>query len=224
LQPRKIVLSWSSGKDSAWALHILRTGEEFEVVGLLTTINSANGRVSMHGSAGEIVTAQADSAKLPLYKIPIPWPCTNDQYEAAMTGALSEISDRWDVDHVAFGDLFLEDIRAYRQDRCAKAGWTPIFPVWGIPTDRLALQMIDSGLTARIACVDTRRLPESFAGREFDKSLLADLPSGIDPCAENGEFHTLVTSGPMFSVPIEVSYHGVVRYESFVYADLRLGE
>jgi uncharacterized protein (TIGR00290 family) len=218
---RKLLLSWSSGKDSAWALHCLRRSGGFEIAGLLTTFNQAFDRVAMHSTRRALVEAQAKAAGLPLHAVPLPWPCSNQQYEAAMRqacdGALS-----CGVEAMAFGDLFLEDVRRYREERLQGTGITPVFPVWGLQTHRLAREMVDSGLRARLVCVDPRKLPAEFAGREFDAELLRDLPPGVDPCGENGEFHTFVYAGPVFREPIPIESGEVVERDGFVFADVRL--
>jgi uncharacterized protein (TIGR00290 family) len=216
----KILFSWSSGKDSAWALHTLR--QDGRPVGaLLTSMNEAAGRVSMHGVREEIVRAQADAAGLPLITIPLPWPCSNEIYEARF-GAAVERAVADGFTHAAFGDLFLEDVRKYREDRLAGSGLTPLFPLWGRPTAALAREMIAGGLRARISTLDPRVMPRELIGAEFDEALLAALPPDVDPCAERGEFHTCVTAGPMFAGPIEVETGEVVEREGFVYGDLRL--
>jgi uncharacterized protein (TIGR00290 family) len=220
MKPRAL-LAWSSGKDSAWALHLLRQRSEVEVVGLLTTINQAFDRVAMHAVRVELLRAQAEATGLPLMTVPLPWPCSNAEYEAAMAGAL-ETARRDGVTAVAFGDLFLEDIRAYREARMAEAGLRPIFPLWGEPTGALARRMIDGGLCARLTCVDPRQLPPAFAGREFDAALLADLPPTVDPCGERGEFHSFAYAGPMFERPVPLRAGEVVERDGFVFADLLL--
>jgi diphthamide synthase (EF-2-diphthine--ammonia ligase) len=219
----KILLSWSSGKDSAWTLYVLRRDGIGEVAGLLTSVNVAAGRVSMHGVREEILRAQADAAGLPLFTIPLPWPCSNDVYEAGLRAAVDRaVADGFT--HVAFGDLFLEDIRRYREDRLAKTGLTPLFPLWGIPTPRLAREMIAGGIRARISTLDPRVMPRELIGAEFDEALLGKLPPTVDPCAERGEFHTCATAGPMFSRPLSVVTGEVVEREGFVYGDLLLSE
>lgn len=218
-RPRAL-LAWSSGKDSAWALHAMRRAGDVEVVALLTTFNQAFDRVAMHAVRRTLVEAQAEAAGLPLIDVPLPWPCTNDDYEAAMAGALATAKARHGITHVAFGDLFLEDIRAYREERMRGTGLTPLFPLWGQPTGALAREMVDGGLKARITCVDPHALAPAFAGREFDRSLLDDLPRGVDPCGENGEFHSFAYDGPMFSEPVPVGLGGVVERDGFVFADL----
>ena len=215
----KALLSWSSGKDSAWSLHVLRTRQEVEVVGLLTTVNQVHSRVAMHAVRVELLEAQAQAAGLPLRKIPIPSPCTNAEYEAAMLAAV-ERAKREGIGSVAFGDLFLEDIRRYREERLRETGVAPIFPIWAMPTRELAYEMVKSGLRARVTCVDPKQLPESFAGREFDARFLADLPSDVDPCGERGEFHTFAYDGPMFERPVPVKSGEIVKRDGFVFADL----
>jgi len=216
---KRALLAWSSGKDSAWSLHLLRQNPEIEVVGLLTTINEAFDRVAMHAVRSELLERQCEAAGLPLWPVPIPWPCSNQQYEERMAEVCSRAVSE-DVDTIAFGDLYLADIRAYREKQLAGTGLEPIFPVWMLPTDTLAREMIRSGLRARITCVDPRILPSSFAGREFDEAFLADLPAGVDPCGENGEFHTFVYDGPMFSRPVRVEAGEVIERDGFVFADL----
>ena len=217
----KILLSWSSGKDSAWGLHLLRRQYPGAVQGLLTTVNEAVDRVAMHAVRRDVLEAQARAAGLPLVVVPIPHPCPNEIYEARMrTAVATAVADGFT--HVAFGDLFLEDVRNYRVERLAGTGLEPLFPVWGIPTAALAEEMIAAGLRARVACVDTRILDASFVGREFDHRLLRDLPSGVDPCGENGEFHTCVYAGPMFQKPLSLESGEVVAREPFVWRDLQL--
>jgi uncharacterized protein (TIGR00290 family) len=220
---RKVLLSWSSGKDSAWALHRLRLEAAHEVVGLLTTLNAAFDRVAMHSTRRALLEAQAASAGLPLHAVPLPWPCSNQQYESAMSHAC-ESALAAGIQAIAFGDLFLEDIRRYREEKLAGTGLEPLFPVWGLDTRRLAEEMIAGGLRARIVCVDPKKLSPEFAGRDFDAALLRDLPAEIDPCGENGEFHTAVYAGPMFREPIAVETGEVVERDGFVFADVRLAE
>jgi uncharacterized protein (TIGR00290 family) len=215
----KILHSWSSGKDSAWALHVLNAMHPGAVGALLTTVNAAMNRVAMHGVRREVLEAQARAVGLPLRVVDIPHPCPNDVYEERMRAQVgSAVADGFT--HVAFGDLYLADIRRYREERLAGSGLEPMFPVWNIPTHQLARDMISAGLRARIACVDTRVLPASFIGREFDDDLLRDLPAGVDPCGENGEFHTCVYAGPMFAGPLEVRAGETVAREPFVWVDL----
>jgi len=216
----KLVLSWSSGKDSAWTLHVLRT-QGHHVGALLTSMNDAAGRVSMHGVREAIVRTQAEAAGLPLITIPLPWPCTNEIYEARLRVAVDRaVADGFT--HVAFGDLFLEDVRKYREDRLAGTGLAPLFPLWGRPTPQLAREMIAGGIRARISTLDPRVLPRELIGAEFDEALLEKLPPAVDPCAERGEFHTCVTAGPMFDRALEVTTGEVVEREGFVYGDLLL--
>jgi uncharacterized protein (TIGR00290 family) len=217
----KVLLSWSSGKDSAWALHVLNGTDPGAVSGLLTTVNEEVDRVAMHAVRRDVLAAQARMAGLPLRIVPIPHPCPNEVYEARMAAAVAEaVADGFT--HVAFGDLFLEDVRRYREERLAGSGLAPLFPVWGLPTAQLAADMIDSGLQARLSCVDTRVLGRGFAGRSFDRSLLRDLPAGVDPCGENGEFHTCVSAGPMFADSLDIEVGGTVTREPFVWTDLGL--
>ena len=214
----KTLLAWSSGKDSAWTLHTLRE-RGVEVAALLTTVNEAADRVAMHGVRRELLEAQAGSLGLPLWQIPLPWPCTNDEYEARMAqGCRRAVSEGFDT--IAFGDLFLRDIRAYRERQLAGTGLTPIFPIWEIPTATLAQRMIASGVRARLSCIDTRALVPAFAGRDFDRVLLEDLPPAVDPCGENGEFHTFVYDGPGFRTPLAIRLGDTHSYESFLYTDL----
>jgi uncharacterized protein (TIGR00290 family) len=216
---KRALVSWSSGKDSAWTLHVLRRTPGVEVAGLLTTINEAHGRVAMHAVREELLEAQAAAAGLPLWKVPIPDACSNTQYEEAMAAALERALGEG-IQAVAFGDLFLEDIRAYREERMRGTGIEPLFPIWALPTQALAREMIASGLKARLTCVDPRVLDRSFAGREFDTAILADFPPGVDPCGERGEFHTFTYAGPMFSGPVKVRAGEVVERGGFVFADL----
>jgi uncharacterized protein (TIGR00290 family) len=218
-----ILLAWSSGKDSAWSLHVLRQDPALEVVGLLTTVSEAYDRVAMHAVRRTLLEAQAEAAGLPLVVVSIPSPCPNETYEAAMSSALAEARARG-VTGVAFGDLFLEDIRRYRERQMSGTGLSLHFPLWQRPTDRLAADMIDGGLRARLTCVDPRVLPEAFAGEEFDRDLLARLPAGVDPCGENGEFHTFAWDGPMFGRPVPVRKGEVVCRDGFVFADLLSAE
>jgi len=215
---KRVLLSWSSGKDSAWALYLLRRDPAVEVAGLLTTINAEFDRVAMHGTRRSVLEAQAAAAGLPLWVVPLPWPCSNEVYEQRMAEACKRAIDEG-VDAIAFGDLFLEDIRAYRERQLAPTGLEPLFPLWQIPTDELARTMIAGGLRARLTCVDTKQLPGSFAGREFDEALLRDLPAETDPCGERGEFHTCVYSGPIFSGQIDLEAVEIVDRDGFVFAD-----
>jgi uncharacterized protein (TIGR00290 family) len=215
----KAWLAWSSGKDSAWALHTSRQRGEFEVVALLTTINRTYQRVAMHAVRESLVEMQAAAAGLPLVKVPIPSPCPNEVYEQAMSEAMARARAEG-VWHVVFGDLFLEDIRAYREKHLAACGMTPVFPVWGKNTRRLAEEMLAGGLSAFLTCVDPRKLDRAFAGRRFDAHLLRDLPPSVDPCGENGEFHTFANAGPMFEREIPLEVGEIVERDGFVFADL----
>ncbi len=216
---KRILLSWSSGKDSAWSLHVLRQRAEFEVVGLLTTFNEEADRVAMHAVRRELVERQAAAAGLPLWVVPLPWPCSNERYEALVAQACAKAVAEG-IDGIAFGDLFLEDVRAYREGQLKNTGLKPIFPVWGMPTAALAHEMIASGVRAKLTCVDTNKLNRSFAGREFDEALLADLPDNVDPCGERGEFHSFVYAGPMFDAAMPVTVGETVVRDQFVFADL----
>jgi uncharacterized protein (TIGR00290 family) len=219
---KHILLSWSSGKDSAWSLHILRQRGEYEVAGLLTTFNEAADRVAMHAVRRELVEQQAAAAGLPLWAIPLPWPCSNEQYEALMAQTCAKAISEG-IEGVAFGDLFLEDVRAYREKQMAGTGLAPIFPVWGLPTQSLAEEMIAGGVRAKLTCVNTTKLGQSFVGREFDWSLLSALPDGVDPCGERGEFHSFVYAGPMLSSALPVSVGVTVVRDQFAFADLISG-
>jgi uncharacterized protein (TIGR00290 family) len=214
-----ILLAWSSGKDSAWSLHALRQDPALEVVGLLTTLNEAYDRVAMHAVRRALLEAQAEAAGLPLVVVRIPSPCPNETYEAAMAAAVADARARG-ITGIAFGDLFLEDIRRYREKQMSGTGLSLHFPLWGRPTAALAEAMIDGGLQARITCVDPRVMPEDLAGAAFDRALLARLPAGVDPCGENGEFHTFAWDGPMFRRPVPVRGGEVVTRDGFVFADL----
>ena len=214
----RTLLSWSTGKDSAWSLHVLRQRPDVEVVGLFTTVNAAFDRVAMHAVRRKLLEAQAEAAGLPLHVIEIPWPCPNEAYEAAL-GAFVAAQKAQGISAMAFGDLFLEDIRAYREAKLEGSGIAPLFPLWGRETGALAREMIAGGLQARLTCVDSRKLPAHFAGRSFDAALLAELPEGVDPCGENGEFHTCVFAGPMFAHAIDVRLGAVQERDGFVFAD-----
>ncbi|HEY6448789.1 MAG TPA: ATP-binding protein [Acidobacteriaceae bacterium] len=220
---RKLLLSWSSGKDSAWALQCLRRRGEYEVAGLLTTFNEAFDRVAMHSTRRGLVDAQARAAGLPLHAVPLPWPCSNEQYEFAMQSAC-DAAVKSGIEAIAFGDLFLEEVRRYREERLRGTGLKPVFPLWAMETRRLAAEMVASGMRARIVCIDPKKLAAGFAGREFDAEFLRDLPESIDPCGENGEFHTFVYAGPMFRESIPVVSGEVVERDGFVFADVQPGE
>lgn len=219
-----VLLAWSGGKDAAWTLHALRRREDVEVVGLLTTVTAEYQRVSMQGIRRDVLHAQAAATGLPLIEAEIPATCVNAEYEAAMARALAEAGERWPgLRTAAFGDLFLEDIRAYREQRCAAVGWRVLTPLFGSDTAELAGEMISGGLRAALCCVDAEQLDARFAGREFDAALLADLPPGCDPCGENGEFHTCVRAGPMFSHPIALERgETILRDGRFAYTDFSL--
>jgi uncharacterized protein (TIGR00290 family) len=217
----KILVSWSSGKDSAWMLHVIRSEGLGEPAALLTTVNESAKRVAMHAVRTDVLQAQAEAAGLPLITVSIPHPCPNEIYEAQMSAAIANAKGAG-FTHVAFGDLFLEDIRRYREERMQGTGLTPIFPLWLRPTGSLAREMLDGGLEAYLTCVDPRVLPASLAGRRFDATLLAELPPGTDPCGERGEFHTCAVAGPMFSKRIAVTPGATVERDGFVFADLRL--
>lgn len=218
---KKILLSWSSGKDSAWSLQVLRHRADVEVVGLLTTINSHFQRVAMHGTRHELVKAQAAAAGLPLWEVPLPWPCSNEVYEQAMATACDSAL-RQGIAGIAFGDLFLEDVRRYREDRLRGTGLEPIFPLWGCNTRTLISEMLDGGLRARIVCVDVSKLSGDFVGRDLDRETIARFPEAVDPCGENGEFHTFVYGGPMFKETIPIDAGECVTRDGFLFADLVL--
>lgn len=215
----KAILAWSSGKDSAYALHVARSSGEFEIVGLLTTVTDAYARVSMHGVREEILDLQAERAGLPLIKVRIPTPCPNEVYEAAMDDGLRPLREGG-VRHAIFGDLFLQDIRAWREERLARSGMTGVFPLWGRDTAVLAHSMLADGMEARIVCLDPNRLDRALAGHAFDEEFLGLLPEDVDPCGENGEFHTVATAGPMFSHAIDAVNGAVIEREGFVFADV----
>jgi uncharacterized protein (TIGR00290 family) len=219
----KILLSWSGGKDSAWALHVLRSAEkfknEFEVAGLLTTVNEQFGRVAIHGFREELLDRQAAAAGLPVWRVPLPFPCSNEEYEARMA-VVCERAVREGFAGIAFGDLFLEEIRAYRVAKLTGTGLEPVFPIWRIPTNELAATMLAGGLKARLTCVDPHKVPAEFAGRAWDEALLRELPSGVDPCGENGEFHSFAYAGPMFREAIPVVAGERVERDGFCYAEM----
>jgi uncharacterized protein (TIGR00290 family) len=215
----KLMASWSSGKDSAWMLHRLKQDPSIEVAALLTTMNERFDRVAMHAVRRRMLEAQSHAAAVPLWTIPLPWPCTNEQYESRMRDAVGKAVAAG-FTHVAFGDLFLEDVRRYREDHLDGTGLTPIFPLWGMPTRALAEEMIDGGLRAILTCVNPQHLDRSFAGRQFDRALLRDLPPGVDPCGERGEFHSFAYDGPMFARPVVAATGEVVDRDGFVFADV----
>jgi uncharacterized protein (TIGR00290 family) len=221
LMSRRVLLSWSSGKDSAWSLHVLRRQPEVEVVGLVTTFNETADRVAMHAVRRALVEAQAAAAGLPLWPVFLPWPCSNAAYEEQLSAVIGRARGEG-VTHVAFGDLFLEDVRNYRIRQLSGTGVEPLFPLWGSAsaTPDLALEMLDAGLRAVLTCVDPKQLPEPFVGRSYDAALLAELPAGVDPCGERGEFHTFCFGGPMFASPIAVQVGETVSRDGFCFADL----
>jgi uncharacterized protein (TIGR00290 family) len=215
----KILVSWSSGKDSAWMLHVLRQDPALQIGGLLTTMNEHFDRVAMHAVRRRLLEAQADAAGVPLRTVPLPWPCTNEEYEARMRTAVGQaVADGFTC--VAFGDLFLEDVRKYREEKLAGTGLAPLFPIWGIPTDELAARMVDTGLRSVLTCVNPKHLDRSFAGRQFDRTLLNDLPAGVDKCGERGEFHSFAWDGPMFKHPVSITVGEVVERDGYVFADV----
>ena len=220
---KKVLLSWSSGKDSAWALHKLQQDPAIEVVGLFTTLNQAFERVAMHGVRKSLLARQAQCVGLPLMTIDLHWPCSNEEYGRIMAGFIGEVVDRG-IRHMAFGDLFLEEVRAYRERQLAGTGITPLFPLWGSDTTELAQQMMAAGLRARVCTLDPKTLDMSLGGHEFDEALLAALPAGVDPCGENGEFHTLAWDGPMFQRPLAIRVGETVLRDGFVFTDLLADE
>ena len=215
----KIWLSWSSGKDSAWALDSLRREGEHEVAGLLTSYNEHFDRVAVHGVRRDLLRAQARAAGLPQIEVPLPWPCSNELYEERMAGAHARALEEG-VEAIAYGDLFLEDVRAYRERQLRGTGLAPLFPLWGSDTNRLARRMVAAGLEGYLVCIDPRHLPRELAGRRYDRELLRSLPPSVDPCGERGEFHTCVTAGPMFAAPIQVEPGESVERDGFVFTDL----
>jgi uncharacterized protein (TIGR00290 family) len=217
---KRVALSWSSGKDSAWALHLLRQTPGVEVVALITTFNESADRVAMHAVRRELAESQAERVRLPLWPVFLPWPCSNQVYEKLMSAVCRRaVAER--VEAIAFGDLFLEDIRQYREQQLQPTGLEPLFPLWHAPTVELARQMIRGGLRAKVTSIDLQKLDRSFVGREFDHDFLRDLPADIDPCGENGEFHTFVWDGPVFSRPVEVLPGEIVERDGFVFADFK---
>lgn len=216
---KKTLLSWSSGKDSAWTLYQLQQDQDIELLGLVTTVNQTHQRVAMHAVRVELLEQQAVAANLPLYIIPIPHPCSNDEYNQAMSSFFESI-EGLGITHMAFGDLYLEDIRQYRIENLKPTGLEPLFPLWLKPTGQLAQEMLAAGLKTHITCVDPKQLPASFAGREYNQQFLDELPAGVDPCGENGEFHSCAYAGPMFKYPINISLGEVVERDGFVFADL----
>jgi uncharacterized protein (TIGR00290 family) len=216
---KKVLISWSTGKDSAYALHHIRQTNQYEVVGLLSTITEEYDRVAMHATRHELLKKQAERLGLPLYPVFIPSSCSNEIYEARMEIVLGHVIKEG-ITHIVFGDLFLDDIRKYRESKLAKANIIPLFPLWGIDTVHLAKEMINAGIKAVITCIDPKKLDASFVGRQFDIQLLSDFPKGIDPCGENGEFHTFVYDGPMFYNPIPISIGTVVERNGYIFRDV----
>ena len=216
----RVALSWSGGKDAAWALHELRRDPAVEVVGLLTTVTSHFRRIAVHGVRVELVRAQARAAGLPLVEIPLPWPCSNEVYQTSFLQELACYRECWSLTHVAFGDLFLEDVRAYREALLLGTGVQPLFPLWQRPTGALIAEMLEAGVRAHIVCLNPETMPRALAGRVLDAGLIAGLPPGVDPCGERGEFHTFVSGGPMLQGQIQVTSGDVVDRDGFVYADL----
>jgi uncharacterized protein (TIGR00290 family) len=216
---KRILLSWSSGKDSAWTLYTLRQQSKYEIAGLLTTFNQEADRVAMHAVRRTLVERQAAAAGIPLWPVPLPWPCSNEQYEALMSETCAKAVGEG-IEGIAFGDLFLEDVRAYRIRQMSGTGLEPLFPAWGIATDGLAREMIASGVKAILTCIDTKKLDRAFAGRRFDEEFLSSLPEGIDPCGENGEFHSFVYAGPMFQSEIPIVLGEEVTRDQFVFTDV----
>jgi len=226
MNKKQVLLSWSGGKDAAWTLHALRQRDDVEVVGLVTTITAGYERIAMQGIRVDVLHAQARAAGLPVIEARMPQRADNSTYEATFAEALSRARARWpQLGHIAFGDLFLEDIRRYREALCARLGWAPLFPLFGSDTTRLAHAMIDGGLRAHVCCVDTQQLETGFSGRAFDASLLAGLPATADPCGENGEFHTCVSAGPMFDAPLRLARgETVLRDARFSFTDFLLAD
>lgn len=218
---KKAVVSWSTGKDSAYAYHLVAQSDEYEVVGLLTTITGTFDRVAMHGTREAILDAQAERIGMPIHKVKIPWPCTNEIYESTMGSAFEQLKADG-ITHIIFGDLYLEDIRSYREASVDGTGLTCVFPLWGMDTDKLSKAMTASGLQAVLVCIDPKALQKDFAGRLYNQELVADLPVDADPCGENGEFHTAVVNGPMFDRPIDYSIGETVERSGFIYTDVLL--
>lgn len=216
---KRALVSWSSGKDSAWALHVVRKGGDFEVTGLLTSINETHERVAMHAVRRELLERQAKSAGLALWEVPIPHPCSNEIYEARMKKAIERAVSEG-ITHIIFGDLFLEDVRDYRVEKLRDSGIEPVFPLWQKDTSALAKEMMDAGVVAHLTTVDPRQVPSHLVGRQWDESLLAELPDEADPCGENGEFHTFVSAGPMLSEPIALEVGMPIERDAFYYCDL----
>lgn len=220
-KPHKALISWSSGKDAAWSLHCIQQTGDYEVLGLVTSVNQAANRVAMHGVRMDILEQQAQATGIDLFVVSLPWPCSNDEYEKRMTTCLSRLKLELGVTHIIFGDLYLEDVRQYREKQMQQIGLEPVFPLWGQTTKTVATEMLSGGLEAFISCVDKEQLAEGFSGRKFDQRLLDDLPEETDPCGENGEFHTVVTNGPMFKNSIGVERGPLKADPRFVYTDFQ---
>jgi len=222
LERKRTVLSWSSGKDSAWTLRQLQQDPSVEVTTLLTTLNQRHDRVAMHAVRRRLLHEQANAAGIPLLEVELPWPCSNEEYEARMGRAVAQLTEAGNT-HIAFGDLFLEDVRRYRETKLRGSGLTPIFPLWGQDTRKLAEQMVEEGVIAHLTTVDPKQLDHRFVGRRFDAKLLRELPAEVDPCGENGEFHSFVSGGPMFARELPVTLGEVVERDGFFFADLLPG-
>ena len=216
---KKILLSWSSGKDSAWALHLLRQQQDLEVVGLFCTFNNKFKRGAMHAVRNELIIQQAKMAGLPIQLIPIPYPCSDSEYKTIMANFVEQAKSQ-EIDSFAFGDLFLEDIRSYREASLAETGINPLFPLWGMPTDELSKEMVNSGLRAKITCIDPQCLSPDFAGHEYNSTFLEQIPGSVDPCGENGEFHSFAYDGPMFKNVVNIRVGETVTRDGFVFTDL----
>jgi uncharacterized protein (TIGR00290 family) len=214
-----VALSWSSGKDSAWTLHVLRQQPDLQVAALITTFNSEADRVAMHAVRRALAEAQAERTGLPLWAVELPWPCSNEEYEHRMSAVCQRAKDEG-ITAIAFGDLFLQDVREYRLGKLEGSGLTALFPLWQIPTHRLAREMIAGGVKAKVTCVDPSKLPKAFVGLDYDAKFLEDLPPEVDPCGENGEFHTFVYDAPVFASAIGVRAGEVVERDGFVFADI----
>ncbi|KPJ99775.1 MAG: ATP-binding protein [Desulfobacterales bacterium SG8_35] len=219
---KKTLLSWSSGKDSAWALHVLRRQQDVEVMGLFCTFNKKYERGAMHAVRNELICRQAESIGLPLQLIPIPDPCSDSEYKTIMANFIAQVKSQG-IDSIAFGDLFLEEIRSYREESLAGTGITPLFPLWGRPTRVLSKEMVNSGLRAKITCIDPKHLPPDFAGHEYDNTFLEQISDSIDPCGENGEFHSFAYDGPMFRSKLNICVGETVTRDGFVYTDILAG-
>jgi len=216
---KKTLLSWSSGKDSAWTLHVLHQQQDIEVIGLFCTFNEKFERGAMHAVRNELISQQAERAGLPLQLIPIPFPCSDSEYKTIMGNFIEQVKSQ-KIDTIAFGDLFLEDIRSYRESSLAETGIKPLFPLWGMPTDKLSKEMVNNGLCAKITCIDPKRLSPDFAGHEYDNAFLEQIPDTVDPCGENGEFHSFAYDGPMFKSKVNICVGETVTRDGFVFTDL----